>query len=63
MSDWPVIEPGSQATPDDPVLCHLCGLDTSVAMIVSHLIEEHGFSAEEIANAPIITPDDARTQA
>lgn len=43
------------STPDDPAHCALCGKETSVAMIAIHLIEEHGYSAEEIANAPIFT--------
>lgn len=48
-------EPGRDfATGDDPVLCHLCGKDTSVAMIVHHLETEHGIDPEDIANAPVV---------
>jgi hypothetical protein len=49
------------ATGDDPVLCHLCGKDTSIAMISYHLFAAHGIDPDEIADAPIIdeTGDDA----
>lgn len=42
------------ATPDDPVTCGLCGHRTSVAMIVTHLKEEHDIDPAEIADAPIV---------
>lgn len=45
-------------TGDDPALCHLCGKDTSVAMIAYHLVHEHGIDPEDIANAPIIDGTD-----
>jgi hypothetical protein len=43
-----------QGTGDDPVLCYLCGKDTSAAMIAHHLITEHDIAPEDIANAPIV---------
>lgn len=41
-------------TGDDPVTCHLCGKETSVAMIARHLHDEHGIAYEDIADAEII---------
>lgn len=49
-------EPLGFATGDDPVLCHLCGKDTSIAMIAHHLMTEHDIDPDEIANAPVIRP-------
>lgn len=46
-------------TPDDPVMCGLCDKETSVAMIVIHLRDEHGIEPEEIANAPILDETEA----
>lgn len=49
-------------TPDDPVMCGLCGKETSVAMIAWHLEHEHDIDPDDIANAPIYdrTEDDDR---
>lgn len=44
----------AQGTGDDPVLCHLCGRDFSVATIVEHLTREHEIDPDDIANAPIV---------
>lgn len=46
-----------RATGDDPVLCHLCGRNTSVAMIGHHLVSEHGLDPDDIANAPVVYDD------
>jgi hypothetical protein len=43
-----------QVTPDDPVTCGICGHETSIAMIVVHLANEHNIDPAEIASAPII---------
>lgn len=43
-----------RATPDDPVTCGLCGKETSLAMIVIHLANEHGIDPQEIADAPVV---------
>jgi hypothetical protein len=45
-------------TGDDPVLCHLCGKDTSIAMIAHHLATEHDIDPDEIANAEIVDATD-----
>lgn len=50
------------ATGDDPVLCHLCGKDMSLAMIVYHLEHEHGIDPDEIANAPIVSAPEENEQ-
>ena len=42
------------ATGDDPVLCHLCGKDTSVAMIAYHLFAAHGIDPDEWADAEVV---------
>ena len=42
------------ATGDDPVLCHLCGKDTSLAMIAYHLFAAHGIDPDEVAAAPTV---------
>lgn len=42
----------AEGTGDDPVLCHLCGRDFSIATIVEHLVIEHDIDPREIAEAP-----------
>lgn len=41
-------------SPDDSVICGLCGHETSIAMIVRHLDVEHGVDPEDISNAEVI---------
>ena len=48
-------------TGDDPVTCNLCGKETSLAMIVSHLAFEHSVDPDDIADAPVYGPDDEDT--
>jgi len=43
----------AHGTGDDPVLCHLCGKDLSVATIVDHLVREHDIDPGDIANAEV----------
>jgi hypothetical protein len=43
-----------RVTPDDTVVCGICGHKTSIAMIVVHLANEHDIDPAEIAAAPII---------
>lgn len=45
---------GGQVTPDDSCYCGICGKETSLAMIVVHLANEHDVDPDEIANAPIV---------
>jgi hypothetical protein len=54
--DWleGLLEGAAEGTGDDPVLCHLCGKDVSVATIADHLVAEHDIDPEAIANAPVI---------
>lgn len=42
----------AEGTGDDPVLCHLCGQDFSVATITDHLVRDHDIDPDDIANAP-----------
>lgn len=44
----------AEGTGDDPVLCHLCGRDFSVATIARHLVDDHGIDPEDIANAEVV---------
>lgn len=41
-------------TPDDPAVCEICGHQSSLAMILTHLNVEHGIEVDELATAPII---------
>jgi len=43
----------AEGTGDDPVLCHLCGGDFSIASIADHLIREHDIDPDDIANAEV----------
>jgi len=43
-----------RVTPDDPITCRICGHETSLAMIVIHLVNEHDIDPAEIASAPVI---------
>jgi hypothetical protein len=43
-----------RATPDDPATCGICGHETSLAMIATHLATEHDVDVSEIKNAPVV---------
>ena len=45
------------STPDDPVLCHLCGNHTSLAMLAHHLETEHGLDPADLLDAEVVVED------